>query len=217
MNVVYAFSDPDNFAWPDDLTLPGLSWPFGRFILHQTQLFPGFPCHWMWITKKCQFSSIKILFWFDHKIFFENTGKAKKPVQSRLHIGVQKDRLDEEIVNMVSKLSFNNNWPKFGPKSRQNRPESRFQWFFRVFSAKIRLKYYRSLIWDHICNSLIKAALLDSQYESVIKNLLFTSNLVLRNLLCAKKSNLKKAVFMGEKRHCFVIHIPWQWISCENL
>ena len=82
---------------------------------------------------------------------------------------------------------------------------------FVFFFTKIGLKYYpSSILWTNL-NTLIKTKLLNPQIEIFFYLLPIVFSKFY--FLCANE----KAVFMEEKRYCFVIHIPWHRISSENL
>ena len=116
---------------------------------------------------------------------------------------------------MASELSWDNIWPLVWMKDRQNRPESRFQRFFRVFSAKVGVTYYPNSILRLYLKSLHQGDPFRLPLWKRVWYFLFWLSIVFSkfHLSCANQ----KAVAMGVKWHCFVIHIPSHGISSENL
>ena len=114
---------------------------------------------------------------------------------------------------MVSELSLD--WPYLGRKNikiDQNCDFNDFLFFFRPWGG---LDIIWTQYWDNIWNPLIKANLLDLQYESGIEHLFFYFPQYFENFVsCANK----KKVFLWEKDGIVLIFTShWLGISFENL
>ena len=92
--------------------------------------------------------------------------------------------------------------------------------YFDGFSARIWVKYYPSSILRPYSESPHQGDPFRPQYESEFCVFMFyfmflaSPSLFSKIITCART---KKAVLLGEKWHCFVIHIPWHGVSSENL
>ena len=117
---------------------------------------------------------------------------------------------------MVSELSLDNIWFMVWPKKKlKNRPESQFQRFLGVFSAKIATKYYRSLILEPYLDSSRHDEPFEPPIWKKIWKFIFLLSIIFSkfNLMCANRTS---SVY-GRKWHCFVIHIRWYETTSENL